>query len=346
MSLPALPSDLTQTQKAAVIVHLLLREEVDPGIAKLPTDLQRRLVRTLGGLGPIDRDTLAAVAAEFAGQLDGGAVRFPKGLRAALASVGGHVSPDVVSDLASELPDGPGADVADGSWDTLAAMEADAIVALMEREAPEVAAILMSKLTPVRGADLLSRMAPERAAAIAMAFAATAEVGPETVARIGLSLGSAAAGSAPRAFSDDPAVRVGSILNAARSGDRDAVLNGLDEAAPEFAARVRASVCSWDNIPERLDARDVSRVLRELEGDTVRAALAADVEGPVAAFILGAISKRLGDQMREEIEEAGPPKPDDAEAARLAVAAAIRAMEERGELVLNAPGGDDLAETG
>lgn len=344
MSLPAFPSDLTQTQKAAVIVHLLLREEVDPGIAKLPPGLQRRLVRTLGDLGPIDRDTLAAVAAEFAGQLDGGAVRFPKGLRAALASVGSHISPDVVSGLAAELPEGPGADVADGSWDTLAAMEADAILALMAREAPEVAAILMSKLSPVRSADILSRMEPERAATVALAFATTAEVGPETVARIGLTLGGASAGAAPRAFTDDPAARVGSILNAARSGDRNAVLEGLDAASPEFAARVRASVFSWDNIPERLDARDVPRVLREVEGDAVLAALGAEVEGPVAAFILGAISKRLGDQMREEIEEKGPPKPDDAEAARQAVAAAIRDMEERGDLVLNAPGGEELAE--
>ena len=335
MSLPSAPAPtLSRPQKAAVIVHLLLAEGADPGVTELPAALQRRLARTLGGLRSVDRATLAGIVAEFAEQLDGAGVRFPGGLGGALAVLDGKLAPEVMAELAAELPDGPGARIGAASWDALGTMSPDALQALLEAETPEVGAVLLSKLPANRAAGAIARLDRERATLIATAFAGTEGVPPATVARIGLSIGGAVSAQPPRAFADDPVSRVGAILNAATSGARNALLDDLDHAAPDFAARVRRAVFSWENIPERLEARDAPKVLRAVDNGDVLAAVGVDPDGTVASFLLGAISARLADQIRGELEEVGAPKPDAAEAAQQAIAAAVRDMVDRGEITL------------
>ena len=53
-----------------------------------------------------------------------------------------------------------------------------------------------------------------------------------------------------------------------------------------------------------------------------------------ADYILGNISARMADQLREEVGEAGTPKTSDVEDAMGQVVAAIRALEASGELML------------
>ena len=325
---------LTKSQKAAVIVHLLLREGADPGVARLSSALQRRLAKTLSSVGQVDKRALAAVASEFASQLDGENLLFPKDLRGAIRALDGVLSPNVVSDLASEMTGGTVDEIANSSWDALAAMDVDSLTALLRNESPEVIAIALSKLKPVRAAAVMQRMDPDKAIAISIAFASTTDVPTDTVSRIGLSLSGSSSVTVPKAFVGDPAERVGAILNAATSSDRARVLDALDETMPPFAARVRSAVFSWENIPDRMDPRDVPRILREIENDTIMKACNANPNEKVAAFLLSSISKRLAAQMREQMEEGDRPKGQDVEEARIAIAAAIRAMEERGELVL------------
>ena len=339
---PRMIEDLSRSQKAAIVVHLLLREGADPGVSRLPARLQRRLAKVLSSVGEIDNGTLAAVVREFASHLDGDGLRFPKDLRGALRALNGSLSPNVVSDLASELTGGAD-EIANSSWDAFGAMEVEHLVKTLEHESPEVIAIAVSKLKPVRAAAVMKEFDDELAVDVAIAMSATQSVATETVSRIGLSFGRAMEVSDPKAFVGDPAERVGAILNAALSSDRARVLDGLVARVPEFAARVRGAVFSWENIPERLDARDIPRVLKEVENEQVLVAFDGDLEEKVAVFLLSGLSKRLGEQMREEIAEMPKPKPPEVEEARLAIATVIRDMEERGDLVLSVPDDDDEA---
>ena len=66
-------------------------------------------------------------------------------------------------------------------------------------------------------------------------------------------------------------------------------------------------------------------------------ASAADQGGdlaPAADFILGNISNRMADALREEIEERGRVKPREGETAMTEVVNAIRTLEARGEITL------------
>ena len=54
------PQRLTSQQKAAVIVRLLLGQQVSPGLDRLSPEMQARLARAMASLGPISRATPGA----------------------------------------------------------------------------------------------------------------------------------------------------------------------------------------------------------------------------------------------------------------------------------------------
>ncbi|KIT16019.1 Flagellar motor switch protein FliG [Jannaschia aquimarina] len=316
-----------------MIVHLLLSEGADPGVSDLPPDLQRLLTRALGDLRFVDRATLAAVTAEFATEIDQLGVRFPADLGEALTALDGRLAPEVVEDLISELPD-EGSVSGNATWNSLGELPPDRLLALMAGETPEVCAVLLSQLPSLLSADLMQKMGPDRASEVMIAFDTTGAVPPHTVAQIGRALGRSAASTAPKAFDLPAEIRGGAILNASTSGARADLLDRLDAAAPEFAARLRAAVFSWENIPDRLEKRDVPRVMRDVPNETVLAAIGNEADGPVATFLFSAITERLSQQMRDELEEKGAIDPEEAEVAQRDFAAKIRELEDAGELTL------------
>ena len=328
---------LTRRQKAAVVVHLLVTGGADPGVRELPAAQQRQLLRDMASLRFIDRETLAEVVAEFAEELDSIGLHFPREPARILALMESQLSLDVVDQLSAELGDAllPGA----GPWAHVAELEAETLVELVVKESDEVAAVLLSKLPPARSAELLALIPTERSESITLAFARTEEIAPLAVAHIGMALGRETAARRIPAFQTDGVKRVGDILNAATSGVRRSILDTLDASNPQFAARVRAAVFSFENIPDRIAPRDMPAILRNVDNQVLITAIAglAPEQAQIAEFILGNISKRMADQLREEIADRDKPSAEAHEEALGTVVAAIREMEEAGELSLVVP---------
>ncbi|MEM7487666.1 MAG: FliG C-terminal domain-containing protein [Pseudomonadota bacterium] len=329
---------LTRRQKAAVIVHLLISGGVDPGLRDLPPAQQRRIVVDMMALRFVDRATLAATVAEFAAELDDIGLHFPREPGRLLAALDGQLSLETVEELMADMAADAGTD-APGPWAQITALDTPAILDLLAEESDEVAAIVLSKLSPQRAADLLAEMAEDRRENIALAFGRTESVTPAAVARIGLALGLQSAVAPENAFEDGPIGRVGAILNAAVSGIRNEVLERIDAVDPEFGARVRAAIFTFENVPDRIDPRDLPRILRGLDNSQTVALLggAPDSAKDAVEFVLSNISSRLADQIRDEIDERGKIPTEEAEAAMSAFVAEVRRLEEEGELTFVSP---------
>ena len=114
------------------------------------------------------------------------------------------------------------------------------------------------------------------------------------------------------------------------------MLTGLDETDASFAGQVRKAIFTFTHIPERIDPRDIPKIVRGVDQPILVTALAA-AKGADAAtvdFILANISQRLAGSLRDEIEAAGTVKDKDGEAAQGAVVMAIRTLEAAGDLAL------------
>ncbi|WP_415182588.1 flagellar motor switch protein FliG [Phaeovulum sp.] len=326
------PASLTRRQKAAVIVRLLLSEGAQLPLAQLSEDAQTALTEQIAGMKMVDRDTLSAVIEEFCEHIEKVGLSFPEGLDGALTMLDGHLS----ASASNRLRRMAGASSKSDPWLRIAGLSVDQLLPVLEEESTEVGAVMLSKLSVAKAAELLGRLAGDKARRVAYAVSLTGNVAPETVWRIGQALAGQLDAIPTKAFDTGPVERVGAILNYSAAATRDAVLKGLDEEDQVFADRVRKAIFTFTNIPARIDARDIPKILRAVDQAQMVCALAAATgeDAASAEFILANISQRMAAALREEVSNLGKVKEKDGEEAKGAIVAAIREIEAAGEIFL------------
>lgn len=343
MSLPQLQATpVSRSQKAAMVVQLILREGSDLPLNELPENAQARLARELGALSIIDKDTLHNVAEEFADALDNVGLTAPGSVEAALRSLDGHISPATAARLREEA----GANGNVDHWAQVAALEAEDMIPITEAESPEICAVMLSKIPTDKAAALLNLMPGASARRIAYAMSKTASILPPAIARIGEGLAQNYCGGSISSFTESAENRIGAILNSSAPTTRATVLEGLLEQDPDFGKSVRKAIFTFEDIPSRLEITDVPKILRDVDnGDLVRALASAKATGAnfavVSEYLLENMSKRMAENLRDEMSEAGSIKAADGEAAQSAVVAAIRSAAEAGTIALVTPEVED-----
>ncbi len=328
------PVNLTKRQKAAIVVRLLRSEGIDLSLAQLPDDMQVDLAREMGNLRFISRDTLREVVEEFVAELDAIGLSFSGGIGSAFALLEGALSAGAEERLRIEAGRASMTD----AWERLSQLDVDRLVPVLAEESVEIGAVALSKLKVSKAADILGRLPGDKARRLAYAMGQTGGIGPDTVARIGRALMEQFDAEPARAFTGGPVERVGAVLNSSPAATRDDVLDGLDEEDKGFADEVRKAIFTFLNIPDRIDPRDIPKVVREIDPVALTTALAYSQGRPreerAAEFILKNMSQRLAQQLRDEMEGLGKIKQKDAEEAMSAVVASVRAMEADGQLML------------
>lgn len=331
---PAMPSapTMSRKQKAAIVVRLLLAEGAVISLDKLPDEMQVELTRQMTIMRYIDRDTLSMVVEEFLMELESIGLSFPGGLEGALTVLDGTISATTVARLRRQA----GISVSGNPWERISDLEVDRLLPVLENESVEVGAVLLSKLKVSKAAELLGMLPGARARKITYAVSLTGGIAPQVVQKIGISLSSQLDALPARAFADDPVERVGAILNFSPASTRDDVLEGLGETDKAFADLVRKSIFTYANIAKRVDARDIPKIVRDIDQEVLIKAMAssAEVNKPSTEFILANMSKRMSESLREEIDALGNVKEKDVEEAMGTIVATVRELESDGELFL------------
>ena len=323
---------MTGRQKAAVIVRLLVAQGSDLPLRKLPDHMQAALTEQIGTMRSVDRQTLRIVVDEFLASLDSVGISFPGGIEGALQMLDGQIS----ASAASRLRRLAGASSKADPWDRIAALDPERLMPVLHEESVEVGAVMLSKLAVSKAAELLGRLPGDRARRIAYAVSQTSDINPETVRQIGLSLVSQLEALPIRAFETDPVERVGAILNFSPAATRNDVLTGLDETDGPFAKEVRKAIFTFTNIPDRIDPKDIAKIIRAVPQTVLVTALAGTTGDDLATvdFIFANMSQRMAGSLREEMSERGIVTEKDAETAATAVVMAIRDLETAGEVSL------------
>ncbi|MEM1350966.1 MAG: FliG C-terminal domain-containing protein [Pseudomonadota bacterium] len=327
------PSELSRRAKAAIVVRLLINEGADIPLEDLPEELQAQLTKQMGAMRIVDRDTLSSVVDEFAQELESIGLSFSGGIAGALNALDGKISKQTAARLRKEA----GVRQYGDPWERLRDLGTDKLLPVLQTESTEVAAVLLSKLDIKRAAELLGMLPGPEARRITYAVSQTSAVTPDAVDRIGLSLATQLDAEPLKAFQNGPVERVGAILNSTTSVTRDDVLEGLDETDAGFAEMVRRAIFTFANIPQRIAARDIPRVVRMLDQESLLTALAgAEAAGmkDAADFILENMSARMADQLREDMQDRGKVSAPEMEEAASQIVQVIRDMEAAGDLLL------------
>ena len=329
---PALPPPLSGRQKAAIIVQVLFADGGSLSLSNLSDSLQTKLIHEMATLRHVDHVTLQSVAQEFIDEFDAAGLSFHGALEGALTLLDGSISPETARRIRKQA----GLYRHGDPWERISGMDAELLLPVLERESIEVGAVILSKLKVSKAAELLGQMPGERARRITYAVSLTGDIAPGVVLRIGHSIAEQLDAQPERAFDEGPVERVGAILNFSLSATRNDVLDGLEQEDSGFAQQVRRAIFTFANIPDRIDPRDVPKITRDVDPVKLITALAAATgdDEKVTEFILSNMSKRMAEQLREEMQDLGEVKEKDGEAAMTAVVIAIRELEASGDIFL------------
>ncbi|MEO0993004.1 MAG: FliG C-terminal domain-containing protein, partial [Pseudomonadota bacterium] len=126
------------------------------------------------------------------------------------------------------------------------------------------------------------------------------------------------------------------IMNFTAAEVRTHVLDSIGESQPDFAEEIKRKMFTFEDIPARIETRDVSAIIRGAEPDVLLRALAGARETmpESAEFILSNISSRMAEQLRENLNEIGKVRRKESEAAQNEIIMLIRGMVDRAEIKL------------
>ena len=324
---------LTRQQKAAVIIGVLGVETAGPVLEQFDETSLRHFTHAMSGLKRIDATLVRATIAEFLAELTPDEDVVHGGLAKARELLEQHVA----EGLLMRILDGAESPSVHNVWQKLTKVSDEALADFLTREHPQTAAVVVSKFSPEHAARILNLLEPDVACDVAVGLARATSLDRHVVEAIGDTMSrDFLAAHANEDRRSNPATRIGAIMNYTSPSIRDHILGRIESDQPEFAEEIRRKMFTVEDIPARVPSRAVAVVVRSLDQEVLLKALfVTKVEAPeTVEFILGNISTRMAEQLREELGEITSVRRKDGERAQTEIIRVIRELVARGEIEL------------
>lgn len=321
--------------KAAVLLMTLPAEDSANVVRCLSADQVERVTKKMlrpDNLTPADRDVVLKEAHEFMSAeryVAAGGIDYAKSLLS--QALGADRAEEIVSRLVATLEAQP--------FHYLNDLEPVQIAAFLQNEHPQTIAVIVSYLNARQTALVVASLPYELQAQVSLRLANIDSINPNVVAQVETALkkrlSSLINADTSKTGGLDYLVQV--LTHVDRSTER-AILDQLDESAPELAVDIRKLMFVFDNLT-LLDDRSVQRVMRDVDNRDLALALRGAGQ-PVRDHVFKNLSQRAADTLREELESGSPVRLKMVEEAQQRIVSVVRRLEEEEEIVVFRGGGD------
>jgi len=222
--------------------------------------------------------------------------------------------------------------------DSLKWMDAGAIAGGLREEHPQVVALVLSSLPPEQAASLVnllpSSLRDEALLRVAILdeipAGALAELNELIEKQVMRNINAAATSKigGPK--------RAAEILGRLDAAVEGSILDKIKEVDADLGGKIEDLMVVFDNLIGLSD-RDVQALLREVASDKLLVALRGADEA-VRQKIMGNMSKRAAELLRDDLEAMPPVKLSDVEAAQKEIMATAKRLAEAGEITLSGKG--------
>ena len=333
------PRGLTYPEKAAIVISSLGPVFAEPLLRNMSEDDVRAFARASSKIEEVPRRVVEATLSEFMIGLEDKRLSMNADkLKSILASV---MSDDAIERILEDMDESEGRSI----WEKLSSSDPADLGNYLAREHPQTVAVVLSRLRPESSAKLMQRFDQEFAEEVIMRLSNVSALGSAVMDAVKSSIeGDFLRGARLRKSKRKPDEVIGSIFNFLAAEKRDELMGGLEEKAPALAAAVQRKMFTFNDIPARVDRASMSMIVREVENEILIKALAASAKNAPEskAYFLENISRRLSEQLAEQIETAGAPNAREGEEAQFEVVGVIRKMAERGAIQLAQPEEEEL----
>jgi len=207
-------------------------------------------------------------------------------------------------------------------------------------EHPQTIALVLAHLDPNQVAHIIRELDPKLGGDVMYRIARMEKVAPDMITLIERAIGSEADMAFTQGMSavGGPAA-VAAVLNLVNSALEKEVLEMVADKDTALSDQIKNLMFVFEDLVA-LDDKSLQRLMREVEVKQLALALKA-ASAELKAKIMGTMSQRAVQGLKEEMEFLGPVKMRDVESAQTEVVGKVRALEESGEIVLSS-GSDDV----
>ena len=200
-------------------------------------------------------------------------------------------------------------------------------------EHPQTIALILSHLPPSYGAEIIAGLPSERQLAVIRRVATMGQTNPEMIQEVERGLEKRMSAVMSQQFEKAGGVpTVAEILNVTDRTTERALLENLAQEDPDLVEEIRRLMFVFEDIGKFAD-KDIQTILKSVDNSQWSMALKGASES-LKQKILGNLSQRAADMLREEMDYLGPVKLSAVEQAQQQVVDIVRGMEDRGEITL------------
>jgi len=209
------------------------------------------------------------------------------------------------------------------------------VVTFINDEHPQTIALILSHLPPAYGAEIVSALPPERQISVIQRIAHMGQTNPDVIKQVEAGLESRMTNLMSQQFEKAGGVAsVAEILNVTDRTTERNLLENLAQEDPELVDEIRRLMFVFEDITKLRD-KDVQAVLKNIESSQWAMALKGASE-ELKGKILGNMSQRAAQLLREEMEYLGPVRASEVEAVQQKIVDIIRRLEDAGEVSTSA----------
>jgi flagellar motor switch protein FliG len=325
----------SELRKAAVLLMSLPEEEAAGLVSKLDPKQVETVSIEIARLGHIGRDEQDQAITEFAaagpsslGGGSGGMDRAKSLVERALGKNAGGTL-DSVRQQIEALPFG-----------FLQKVDSQNLLTFIVDEHPQTIALILCHLPPSQAADIISGLPSDRQLSVVRRVATMGQTSPEIIREVEQGLENRMASLMNQSFENAGGVgSVAEILNVTDRSTERTLLENLAQEDPDLVEEIRRLMFVFEDINKMSD-KDIQTILKNVETSQWAMALKGASE-ELKEKILGNMSQRASDMLREEMEYLGPVRLSNVEQTQQQIVDVVRTLEDAGELTVH---GDDKDE--
>lgn len=324
-------------RKAATLLVAVGPERAASLLKSFDEDEMRMLASEVATIGTLPREEIGKILQEAAEEV----------VSRRMASAGGvRYAHDLLSralgdERAARLMEIIEGERAGQPFHYLATAPPELVARALTGEAPASAALALAFLPSETASKVVGKMSPPIAAEMARRLASLEYAHPDVIAEVNADFENRLAPLLDQTTEEIPGLqRLVDMLNLASRETERELLQGIEAADPELAARIREALFVFDDVA-RLDDRAIQQVLKGIDSKDLAVAL-KNGGAEVTEAIMRNLSERARTNLQEEIEFLKNIRGSDIHEARSKIVKAVRTLEEDGTIVISRGGGDDL----
>ena len=245
------------------------------------------------------------------------------------------------ADRAKELSDNLRAGEEEAGLEALRYAEPIMIANYIRTEHPQTIALILSYLKNAEQSSAVLRDLPESIQAdILYRMAVIESIPPGVISEMNEVLTEEMKTAGSMATSVGGVEPVAEILNSVDKATETRILSSIEETNPDLAEQIRELMFTFEDMA-LIDAKQMQLVMKDVDQADMVLALKTASDA-VKELIFSSMSSRAAEMVREDLENLGPAKLSDVEAAQQKIIKVVKKLEEAGTIIIAGAGGGDL----